>query len=148
MPNTAHEYADAFLRHRQPILDLLTQIPATQGGFAIREGAMNFVQMADHLSMTDDYLQTALLGQPFVPAAPSPDLPAALEKLKNNTPKVVAFLEAMTSQQLNAEINAFRQTWKVYRLIEFGREHEAHHKGQLWLMARAVGVEPPMFYRF
>jgi uncharacterized damage-inducible protein DinB len=148
MSNTAQEYADAFIRHRQPILDLLAQIPAEHSTFAIRAGAMNFVQMVDHLSMTDDYLQTALLGEKFVPAAPSPDLAAALEKLKNNTPKVVAFLEGISDEQLNADINAFRQTWKVYRLIEFGREHEAHHKGQLWLMARAIGIEPPMFYRF
>jgi uncharacterized damage-inducible protein DinB len=148
MPYSAHEYANAFIRHRQPILELLQKIPAEHASFAPREGAMTFTQMVDHLSMTDDYLQTALLGQKFTPAAPSPDLPAALEKLQNNTPKVMAFLESMTAEQLDAEINAFRQTWKVYRLIEFGREHEAHHKGQLWLMARAVGIEPPMFYKF
>jgi uncharacterized damage-inducible protein DinB len=127
---------------------LLQKIPAEHGNFALREGAMSFVQIADHLSMTDDYLQTALLGQKFVPAASSPDLPSAFEKLQTNTPKVFAFLESMSFEQLSAEINAFRQTWKVYRLIDFGREHEAHHKGQLWLMARAVGIEPPMFYQF
>jgi uncharacterized damage-inducible protein DinB len=148
MPYSAQEYADAFIRHRQPMLELLQKIPAEHGSFAIREGAMSFVQIVDHISMTDDYLQTALLGQKFVPAAPSPDLPSALEKLLNNTPKVFAFLENLGMEQLNAEINAFRQTWKVYRLIDFGREHEAHHKGQLWLMARAVGIEPPMFYNF
>ena len=27
------------------------------------------------------------------------------------------------------------------------RVHESHHKGQLWMMARMVGVEPPFFFK-
>lgn len=148
MPYPAKEYADAFIRHRQPMLNLLEQIPMQHQHFTLREGAMSFLGMVNHLSMTDAYIQTALSGEKFVPPAPSPDLETALTALKTSTPKVAAFLENMTSEELNAEIQAFRQTWKVYRLIDFGREHEAHHKGQLWLMARAVGIEPPMFYQF
>ncbi len=148
MPYPAHEYATAFIKHRQPLLSLLEQIPEQHSAFAIREGAMSFLGMVNHLYMTDVYLQTALLGEKFVPPAPSTDLSSAVQHLKDSTPNVQAFLEGLTDSQLSAEKSAFGQPWKVYRLIEFGREHEAHHKGQLWIMARAVGIEPPMFYQF
>lgn len=148
MPYPAKEYVEAFLKHRQPLLTLLGQIPSEQSDFAIREGAMSFHTMLDHLSMTDGYLLDVMAGRKFIPAAPSSDFSSGLNQLKNSTVQVQVLLESLTEAQLIQEVNAFGQTWKAYRLIEFGREHEIHHKGQLWVMARAVGIEPPMFYQF
>ncbi|MFD1732035.1 DinB family protein [Deinococcus malanensis] len=25
--------------------------------------------------------------------------------------------------------------------------HEAHHKGQVWMMARMIGIKPPMYVK-
>ena len=148
MPYPAIEYANAFSKHRQPLLALLEQIPPKDGDFRIRADAMGFHQMLDHLSLTDGYLLDVLAGRKFIPATASSDFSSALLQLKTSTLKVQQLLENLTEQQLTQEIKAFGQTWKAYQLIDFGREHEAHHKGQLWMMARAVGVEPPMFYQF
>lgn len=35
----------------------------------------------------------------------------------------------------------------LYGLIDFMVQHEAHHKGQIWLMARMIGLEPAMFVK-
>ncbi len=148
MPYPATEYAQAFIKHRQPLLALLEQIPSEHGDFTIRADALSFHTMLDHLSQTDGYLLDVLAGRKFIPAAASPDFSSALLQLKSSTLKVQQLLENLTEVQLSQEIKAFGQTWKAYRLIDFGREHEAHHKGQLWMMARAVGIEPPMFYQF
>ncbi len=148
MPYPAKEYAEAFIKHRLPLLALLEKIPVEHSAFAIREGALSLLEMVNHLYLTDVYLLSVLNGEKFVPPAPAQDLSSALVTFKVSTPKVQAFLENLSEAQLSQEIKAFGQTWKAYRLIEFGREHEAHHKGQLWLMARSLGIEPPMFYQF
>jgi hypothetical protein len=44
MPYPAKEYAEAFLKHRQPLLALLEQIPVEHSDFAIREGALSFIK--------------------------------------------------------------------------------------------------------
>jgi uncharacterized damage-inducible protein DinB len=148
MPYPAKEYADAFIKHRLPLLTLLEKIPVEQATFTIREGALSILEMVNHLYLTDVYLLSVLNGEKFVPPSPAADLSSILATFKLSTPKVQAFLENLSVEQLNQEIKAFGQIWKAYRLIEFGREHEAHHKGQLWFMARALGIEPPMFYQF
>ncbi len=148
MPYPAIEYAEAFLGHREPLLSLLEKIPNEHGNFTARDGSMTLLEMVDHLYLTDVYLLGIFDGIKFVPPPPSDDLQSAVARFKTSIPKVYQKLESLTDAQLSAEIQAFGKPWKAYRLIEFGREHEAHHKGQIWVMARLMGIEPPMFYKF
>ncbi len=32
-------------------------------------------------------------------------------------------------------------------LLEMLNTHEAHHKGQVWMMARMIGVQPPRYIK-
>jgi uncharacterized damage-inducible protein DinB len=35
----------------------------------------------------------------------------------------------------------------VTALLDMIITHEAHHKGQVWVMARMIGVKPPRFVK-
>lgn len=67
-------------------------------------------------------------------------------RLRANTEALSAKISALSEHDLLQELTVFGGArWPAYRLIDFHREHEVHHKGQLWLMAREAGVEPPFF---
>jgi uncharacterized damage-inducible protein DinB len=49
--------------------------------------------------------------------------------------------------QLDAPLEIEGETRKVYQWLDFVREHEIHHKGQLWMAARMLGIEPPCYIK-
>lgn len=88
MLNTAAEYARAFMMHQGALLELLEKIPADQAEFAPWEGGRTFTQLTDHLASTSNGLVATIAGQKPERLAPSPDFPAALERIKTLTPPV------------------------------------------------------------
>jgi uncharacterized damage-inducible protein DinB len=149
MPYSGQEYAQAFLMHRAPLLELLGQIPADKGSFAAWEGGKNFIELTDHLKSTNTGFISLMAGEKPVRAEPSTDLASARAALETAGAQLAEAVSQLSSEQLAAVIEAFGgMKMPVYKLLDFSREHEAHHKGQLWTMARMVGVQPPMFVKF
>lgn len=148
MPYPAQEYAQLFQKHREALLDLLEQIPDEQGDTSAWQGGMTFKQMTDHLFSTGAGVVDMLSGGTWQRQAPSATLREAVARLRQNTQAVVQRFSTLSEDDLQGEVTAFGGAkWPAYQLIDFHREHEAHHKGQLWVMARQVGLEPPFFVR-
>lgn len=149
MPYTAREYAQAFMMHRAALLDVLGKIPNDKGTFKAWEGGRTFIELVDHLSGTTAYLMANVAGQSPAKAEPSPSLEAATARLRENTETTRKFLSGLSEAQLAAQTEFLGMKMPVYALIDFlAGDHEAHHKGQLWMMTRMVGVEPPLFVKF
>lgn len=148
MPNSAQEYAQAFMSHRGALLDLLNQLPGEQATFSAWPGGMSFWQLTDHLSGSAMRMGALLAGQtPEKPQA-SESWNAALERIHTNTQATYAALAAMTPEQLLSSVPAFGgNLMQVSRLVELLIGHEIHHKGQVWLMARMIGLEPPRYIK-
>ena len=141
-------YAMTFMMHRGALLDLLEMIPEDKGDFAAWDGGMSFHKLTDHLSASTIRISAMLAGQAPGKPEPSTDFAAAKERMKTSAESARASVSALQDEQLSTVIEAFGG-WKMPMsgLVEFMISHEAHHKGQVWMMARMIGVQPPMFVR-
>jgi uncharacterized damage-inducible protein DinB len=148
MPYSANEYLQTWMMHRGAILDLLEKLPDDKSDFAAWEGGMSFSKMIDHLSSATLNLTGMMVGRERVKLEPSPSLSAATTRLKEATETVQKQISDMTDEQLSTSVAAFGMQMPAYKLIDFLVNHDAHHKGQLWLMTRMVGIEPPRFVKF
>jgi uncharacterized damage-inducible protein DinB len=135
------------MMHRVALNELMEKIPQAKGDFAPWGGGRTFIQLADHLSGTARYLAaTATGGKPQAPHA-SANLAEATEHLKASGNQLQQTLSGLTPEQLNDIVDFFGTKMPLHVLVDFLITHEAHHKGQIWLMARMVGVEPALFVK-
>jgi uncharacterized damage-inducible protein DinB len=149
MAYTAQEYTQAFMMHRAALLDVLEKIPNDKGSFKAWEGGRTFIELLDHLSGTTAYLMANVTGQAPTKLEPSASLEAAKTRLRENTEATQKFLAGLSEAQLAAQTEFLGMKMPVHALIDFlSSDHEAHHKGQLWMMTRMIGVEPPLFVKF
>jgi uncharacterized damage-inducible protein DinB len=146
MSYPATEYKQAFLNHREPLLELLEMIPADQGEFKIYAGGLSIRQHIDQLFGFDASVLGALTNTE-VDSQASIDLAAAKVRLRQHTSTIASSLAAMNNEQLDASLEIEGETRKVYQWLDFVREHEIHHKGQLWMAARMLGIEPPYYIK-
>jgi uncharacterized damage-inducible protein DinB len=146
MSYPANEYAAAFLNHREPLLELLEMIPADQGEFKIYPDGQSIRQQVDQLFGFDASVLGALTGSEVSREASS-DLRSATARLREATPKIAGLLGAMNSDQLDSPLEVDGESRKVYQWLDFVREHEVHHKGQLWMAARMLKIEPPYYIK-
>jgi uncharacterized damage-inducible protein DinB len=148
MPYSTNEYLQSWMMHRAPILELLEKLPDDKGDFAAWEGGMTFTRMTDHLSGATLNLTGMMAGRERVKLEPSPSLFAASTRLKEATQTVQKQISEMTDEQLATSVSAFGMQLPAYKVIDFVINHDAHHKGQLWMMTRMIGLEPPRFVKF
>jgi uncharacterized damage-inducible protein DinB len=136
------------MMHRGALLDLLETVPNDKGDFAAWEGGLSFHKLADHLSGSTNRMPAMLAGETPAKVEPSADFAAAKERLKASAESARALMAGLSDAQLSSIIEAFGgNKMPVSVLVEFLISHEAHHKGQAWMMARMIGVQPPMFVK-
>ena len=109
---------------------------------------MSFQQLTDHLAGASERTLAMLQGQAPQKPEPSADFSSAKQRLRDNAATMQQTLFGLSDEQLGRAIEAFGgRKMPLSTLLEFMRDHEAHHKGQAWMMARMVGIEPPMFVK-
>ncbi len=146
MPNTGTESAQTFMAHRSALLELLEHIPDERGDFAAWEGGMSFKRMLDHLNGSSARMQKLMQGETPEPTVPSASFAEAKAATHHSALEVESVLKGLTEEQLSRVIPAFGgMQLPVHKLVSMLVEHEIHHKGQIWMMARMVGIKPPMF---
>jgi uncharacterized damage-inducible protein DinB len=149
--NPAELHARTFEMHREALIDLYTQLPEEHGHFQAWEGGMSLIGQADHLAGSSTMLLAMIAGE--APARPAPGAGSASVaevqgRLRQTTDHVAAALRALSPEDLGRRVPAFGgREMPVAALIDSLIGHEAHHKGQVWVMARMVGVKPPMFVK-
>ncbi|MEF2276852.1 DinB family protein [Deinococcus sp. YIM 134068] len=149
--NPAELHARTFEMHREALIDLYGQLPEEHGNFRAWEGGMSLIGQADHLAGSSTMLLGMIAGQ--APERPAPGTGSASvaevrERLRQTTDHVAAALRALSPEDLSRRVPAFGgREMPVAALIDSLIGHEAHHKGQVWVMARMVGVKPPMFVK-
>jgi uncharacterized damage-inducible protein DinB len=145
---TGKNYVRSFTMHRAALIELLEKIPAEQADFKAWEGGMSFTRIADHLSGSSIRMGKMMQGIKPDVIEPSADFAASLERLKTTLSETQAMLGGMADEAFQVVVPAFGgREMPVASLVDFMIQHEAHHKGQVWLMARMVGIEPQMFIK-
>jgi uncharacterized damage-inducible protein DinB len=135
--------------HRAALNDLYALLPDEQAGFAAWDGGMSFTGLADHLAGSSDRMLAMLQGQAPTPRADgSADLPGARTRLLESTETALAAIRSLSDDDMSRRVPAFGgREMPISALLDMIVSHEAHHKGQVWMMARMVGVQPPMFVK-
>ena len=147
MSTSGSAYARSFLMHRNALVSVLERVPADQADFKAWQEGMSFMRLTDHLSGSVLRMNAMLQGQTPEKIEPSGDWNAALERMKSSTTHATALLEGLSEETLGRVIPIFGTQMPISGMIEFLISHETHHKGQIWMMARMIGLEPPMFVK-
>lgn len=147
MTTRAQRAAQSFTSHRNALTALLMEIPEESAAHTPWEGAMNFMALSDHLDASAKGILAALNGQaPSRDIVPSQSLQEARMRLQDSGAQVAQALSGLNDEEFEREIPAFGgRMMPLGQFTEVLTMHEAHHKGQMWLMARQVGVKPPFF---
>ncbi|MFC4427829.1 DinB family protein [Deinococcus navajonensis] len=149
MPISPSEiYARNFLMHRGALMDLYAQLPEDQGGFSAWDGGMSFIGLADHLAGSSERFLAMIAGQTPAAVQSSATLDEARQRLAATADTAAAGMRALGGEDLGRRVTAFGgREMPVAALLDALVGHEAHHKGQVWMMARMIGIKPPMFVR-
>ncbi len=148
MSNQGQNYARTFAMHRSALIALLEQIPPEKSEFKAWEEGMTFHRLTDHLRGSGERILAMINSQTPGKPEPSSNFVIALERLRNSGDAMQTALSSVSDERFDAVIEAFGgQKMPVSSLVEFAIQHEAHHKGQIWMMARMIGLEPPMFVK-
>lgn len=152
MPPTLPELLDHLDRLHARTRRLLPLIPPEDLHWSPREGWYSFATLARHLADTERGLWAeTIAGRParYPGHAPKPDdtLATVIEHVDQQHAESRAIFAALTPESLTHPVTtpagATMTAWKWLRAFA---EHEAHHRGQLYLMLAMRGVAtPPIF---
>lgn len=150
----ADSFVSQWLRHRTVLLELLDLVTDEHTHFKPWEGALSLSDLAIHIAgsgvMFVTTVQTGTLTPPSSSAAPKAetmeDTRRIVRELTNQTKVNMA---SLTEAQLEGIVDAsqtfgFSAPGKVF--LHTMREHEIHHKGQLFVYARLIGLEKLPFF--
>lgn len=148
-PTQAQQLAQRFAAHRGALTDLYAQLSPEHGAFSPWPGAMTFTALADHLSAAALGFVGGLNGTPpSRDVTPSASLDEARARLSSSHEAVQGALACLSDEDVQRTVPAFGgRQMPISVLAGMMSDHEAHHKGQAWVMARMVGVQPPFFMR-
>ena len=137
-----------WLRHRQVTQQLARVMPAEHFGFKAWEGGQSYGDLLVHIvNAAGRQLDTAEGKEPG--STSQGELPATPEAIR-------AWVDEQTARQTerlrtvaddpNRTVSSRGAPLPLQVFLAQMREHEAHHKGQLMMMARMCGVRDELFY--
>lgn len=145
----AQGFLDRWLPHRRALAELVDRLPESAAGYRPWSEAMTTAALVHHIAVTVHRFQTAVAEGGFGPLPGTrPPAPTTLvevrDLLASTTSDGQRRLGALTDQELDAILTfpPIRLEASGHRVLERALEHEIHHKGQLFVYARMLGVEP------
>ncbi|WP_347813051.1 DinB family protein [Paenibacillus sp. BK033] len=108
------------------------------------EKGMSLAQLVLHITGAMDMFAKTVQNGVYTPGA-KPAAPSTIEELKSvvaaATEQTEAVLRSLTPEQLEAPIDFFGNSLSGHALLQNAKDHEIHHKGQLFVYLRLVGIE-------
>ncbi|MED1203536.1 DinB family protein [Heyndrickxia acidicola] len=133
--------------HRNALLELVEVLPDASSSWRPWEEGMTVTELVHHLAWTPDFFFASIDGRAMVIPPVPETLTEARELLKQLTSEHEQKLASYTDEDLqkDATIDLFKITEPGVEVLHRLIGHEAHHKGQLLLYARMLGVTPPFY---
>ncbi len=142
----AEHYRRSFLAHRKALQGFYADLPDEHRDFAAWDGGMSFLQQGDHLALSSRRLLTMMDGSEAEKLVSATTLAEVRERLQQSSDVVTAAIAGLDEAQLARTVTVFGgMQMTVAALLDMLIGHEAHHKGQVWQMARMVGLTPPRY---
>jgi uncharacterized damage-inducible protein DinB len=139
-------------RFRSVTLQTLEWVPEDRLGWSPKEGLRNFAENFLHMARVEEYYARGLLtGQWDMEryfARPAALTREALRQVLQETRTVtLTGLENLDPARLDERVTVpdVPVDWTLRSWLWYLVEHEVHHKAQLALYLREVGVVPPFF---
>lgn len=163
----ARELADSFRTVRQNTIEIATDIPAEHYGFVPAPGCRPVSQLLAHVALSPRYFWVAmhetrsasLMNFDFFAVS---DARARDESTPRAKPEIIAlleqegetfarFLEGFTDEELAQGVTSPQPSGPTTRsrlqMLLSAKEHEMHHRGQLMLIQRQLGIVPHLTRR-
>lgn len=139
--------ANQWLAHRSVLLEILDKVDNNDLDFRPWAKAMTLSELAMHIAgVSDMFITTARLGK-FMPPEQKPEI-HSVEDLRKTvkylTDKNYADISGMSDMDLDSSVisnRIFTSPTPAKVWLAAMKEHEIHHKGQMFVYARMVGVE-------
>jgi uncharacterized damage-inducible protein DinB len=147
MASHAQRIAGRFMAHRGALISLARQLPESAAGYKPWDRAMSMLELLTHIAGTGEFFLPALLGREPLPIPSTTTVAEAAQALESLAEQEAEQIGALTDEQL-AKVTTFAPlnlTLPVADLLTTWIDHEIHHKGQAWVYARLVGIQPPSF---
>jgi uncharacterized damage-inducible protein DinB len=152
----AEEFVSSFMGHRASTLQLAEKIQ--DASFRPWEKALTAGELFGHMASAGLLFSNSVAQGAVVrpnPPAEKPDLSDMIvvrELLKQQTNETIALLQGLPDSAFDTLIDAsamFGREVPGGFLLAILRDHEIHHKGQLFVYARMTGVQemPPIAVR-
>ncbi|WAH36634.1 DinB family protein [Alicyclobacillus dauci] len=148
----ADSFIQSFLMHRNVLGGVLDNLTDKDLDFHPWDGAFSTADLVWHmLSSTYTFASTAASGA--IGERPEKPVFTSIDELKNAarewTEKTVETIRSMSDEQFNVSIDTTKMIGRdvtAGQLLSIMRDHEIHHKGQLFVYARLCGAQKlPLF---
>jgi len=142
-----NDYIAGWLSHRNALIALLDTIKDDQLSFTPWEGAMSFGKLAAHIvDATDMFAKTVRGETPGKGAAEISTVSELKAYVQGKTEQTKSTLASITEEQLTQIVTFNTLQMPGMALLQMAKEHEIHHKGQLFTYARIIGVKEMPFF--
>jgi uncharacterized damage-inducible protein DinB len=153
--STAQNFTNSWLRHRLVANEIVEMVSDEHLDFRPWEKAMTLKELVLHMLFSAAMFTEAVKEGAFVPPAGSQPNVETAEQLKELvrevTAKTRATMESLSDEQFANLVDLtklFGTKMPGKSLLHVMRDHEIHHKGQLFVYARMIGLENlPMFVK-
>jgi uncharacterized damage-inducible protein DinB len=154
MPNNEIEtFVNTWEREAANTVRLLKALPPTQYDFRPDAGGRSLGELAWHLAESDAYISYGIERGQFTMDMRPPNLerPRTIDALAPGFERVhreaVARIRKLTPADLDRTISFFTGPMEIRQLLwDAIVAHGIHHRGQLSLMCRLAGGQPPGMY--
>ena len=161
LPYGARDLADAFRTVRKNTIQIAEEIPEEKYGFSAANGTRTIAQLLTHVAVTDR-LQTVVHSEKRT-TLDGFNFPAfindiwAEEKKPRSKAEIVAllrtsgdafasYLQSLSDEFLSERVGmpqGMQPASKTrFEMLMSVKEHEMHHRGQLMLLERMIGITP------
>ena len=154
----AKELAESFRTVRRNTIQVAEDIPEEKYSYRAAPDTMSVAEMLAHLACIPHWAQQCFfnekktdvtmddfgrwMGELNGQSKALTSKAAIVDALKKNGETFAAQLEACTEAQLAQPITAPNATKSTFEMLLGIKEHEMHHRAQLFLIERMVGIVP------
>lgn len=141
-------FTNSWSSHRKALVQLVEQAGDEDLSFKPWDGAMTFAELVVHI-VGSTHMFASIVSGKEQPADESPTVGSAdeLRKLVQDlTKSTQEMLEAITEDQLDRTVQFASMSMSGKAMLEMAKEHEIHHKGQLFTYARICGIKDLPFF--
>lgn len=139
-----------WMRHRKVLPELLDTFEDQHLSYKPWEDAMSLSELVLHISGAMEMFTNTVRNGVFTPPSGPPNNIEKISELKAlveaQTSETKSKLEALTNDQLEAIVEFAGMKLPGLVLLESAKDHEIHHKGQLFTYARILGIQSLPFF--